>query len=1009
MSYKIKTETKKTLKGKQKFWVEYGFGKKTLPFHNLMRFRIRDILLVSSLYDLYLFEEDGRLYELLRHEYRDLQLSHTPELTRVSTARKALQLIKEEKRFDLIITTLHIEDMEAIRFAEMVRESHFDIPIVLLTHNKRELEHLKTSNKLKVFEKVFMWQGDFRLIIGIVKYLEDKLNIDHDTRIVGVQNIILIEDDVQYYSSFLPLLYTELFNQSHRLISEGVNLTHRYLRMRARPKILLCTTYEEAWSYFKLYKENCLGVISDVDFPRKGVNDPRAGVKFARAVKRELPDIPVLLLSNEESNREEAYKAKCAFILKDSMTLLEELRQFMFEYFSFGDFIFRTQDGKEVGRAHDLTSLQKLLKVVPDESIVYHAQRNHFSNWLKARTEFRLAEYLRPRKVEDYKTITDLRNDLINSIEKYKQLRQRGVITYFDKETFNPERSIARIGGGSLGGKARGLGFLNTLLSDYELENKFEGVEIFVPPAVIIATEVFDQFLDQNHLRRFAIECKDDMEITRRFLKAEHFPTEIISELANFLDVIKTPLAVRSSSLLEDSQYHPFAGIYETYMLPNNNSNPLIRLNELLITIKKVYASTFYQRAKEYVRMTSYRLEEEKMAVIVQKLIGKKHEDRFYPDISGVAKSYNFYPIKPQKPQDGIAGVALGLGKTVVDGGKCVRFCPRYPMDIFQFYSIKESLENAQTEFFALNLNKEVNFEEETHDLLIESYTLDVAEKDGTLNYVGSTYSPENDIIYDGIARSGMRLVTMAPILRHKIFPLPDILNLLLNLGTWGMGTPVEIEFAANLKNSGYPKNEFGIVQLRPIVIQEELDNLKIENVEKSELLCESDQVLGHGVINDIRDIIMVDKKDFQRAKSAETALEISQYNTKLNSENTPYLLIGMGRWGSLDPWLGIPVVWEQISGAKVIIETDFEDMSVQPSQGTHFFHNITSLMVGYFTVHTLNNNSFLDWEWLENIEPVDRKTYTKHLHFKNPLTVKINGRKNHGIIIKPKANENDS
>jgi len=983
-------------------WVEEGFDKKALPFQNLMRFRIRDILLVSSLYDLYLFEEDGRLYELLRHEYRDLQLSHTPEITRVSTAKKAIQLAKEEKRFDLIITTLHIEDMDAIRFAEKVKSSGLNIPIVLLTHNKKELNHLMVSRNIHIFDNVFMWQGDFRIIIAIIKSIEDKLNVDHDTNIVGVQTIILIEDDVQYYSSFLPLIYTELFNQARRLISEGVNLSHKYLRMRARPKILLSNDYETAWKYYKKYKEYCLGIVSDIAFPYKKQIHPKAGIKFAKNIKADQPDLPILLLSNDESNKADAEKVNSSFILKNSPLLLEQLRDFMYEYFSFGDFIFRKADGTEVGRAHDLKSLQEQLKVVPDESIIYHASRNHFSNWLKARTEFRLAHKLRPRKVSDYKDVTELRYDLINSIENYKKQRKKGLITDFDKDNFDPQTGFARVGTGSLGGKARGLGFLNALISDYELDTKFENVRIFVPPGIVVATGVYDSFLELNNLRKFAINCDDDEEITRKFLKAEHFPHEIISSLASFLELIDTPLAVRSSSLLEDSQYHPFAGVYETYMLPNNNSNPLIRLNELLITIKKIYASTFYNRAKEYLKITSYRLEEEKMAVIIQKLVGKKHENRFYPEISGVAKSYNFYPVKPQKSHDGIVGIALGLGKTVVDGGNCLRFCPKYPNDTLQFNTIKDTLDSSQTKFFALKLDGEVDLEVQTHDLLLEEYDLSVAEKDGVLNYVGSTYSIENDIIYDGTSRNGIRVVTFAPILKHKIFPLPEIVNFLLEMSSWGMGTPVEIEFAVNLANRNHPKNDFGVVQVRPIVINEELENLKIDFTEHKKLLCQSDQVLGHGIINDIYDIVYVDQKKFDRSKTREIAQEISQYNSKLNSRNKPYLLIGMGRWGSLDPWLGIPVVWDQISGAKVIVESDFKDMIVKPSQGSHFFHNITSLMIGYFTVSNLNDKSFLDFEWLDSLETKDQKKYCKHFEFHEPLVVKINGRKNKGIIIKP-------
>lgn len=982
-------------------WVEHGYGTRFQGFQNLMRLRIRDILLVSSLYDLYLFEEDGRLYELIRNEYQGLNLSHSPELTRVSSGHDAIALAKEEMRFDLIITTLHIEDMNATSFAKLVKKSGLNIPIVLLAHDNRELEYLLKSPDASVFDKIFIWLGDFRIIIAIIKSLEDKLNVEHDTRLVGVQTVIVIEDSVKYYSSFLPIIYTEMLKQSQRLISEGINLTHQFLRMRARPKILLCSTYEEAWEYFEKYKEYTLGVISDIKFPQNGSMNEKAGIDFAKKVKDEHSDIPILLLSNNTDGQPDAHKVNASFVLKDSPMLLSELRQFMNQYFSFGDFVFRTSDGYEVGRAGDLKSLADTLKIVPEESIRFHAERNHFSNWLKARTEFWLAHQLRPRKVSDYPNVEALRQDLINSLQSYMNLRQRGIITDFTKESFDPETTFARIGGGSLGGKARGLGFVNTLINYYNVRERFNDVQIYVPPAVVLGTDVFDQFVDENNLRKFALNCDDDEEITRMFLEASKFPEDILGELAAFLDVVHTPLAVRSSSLLEDSQYHPFAGVYETYMLPNKHANPLVRLNDLLNTIKRVYASTFYQSAKDYIKITTYRLEEEKMAVIIQKMVGRAHGVRFYPDFSGVAKSYNFYPHPPQKPFDGTVSVALGLGKWVVDGGNTVRFCPKYPNDVIQFHSVKETLDSSQREFFALQLDSSSDFGYATHDMLIGQFTLEIAKEDGTLSFVGSTYSPENDYIKDGLARDGIRVVTFGPILKNRLFPLPEILELLLDMGTWGMGTPVEIEFAVNLFSNGKSR-EFGLLQMRPLVISRETEELNVEDIDQKKLLCHSSQVLGHGKIKDIYDIVFVDYHKFDRARSRDVAKEVTQFNTKLIYENRPYLLIGVGRWGTLDPWLGIPVNWEQIAGAKTIIETSFKDLSVTPSQGSHFFQNITSFMIGYFTINYQQQNHFLDWDWLYLQPPVEEKTFTKHLRLKKPIIIKMNGHRTEGVILKP-------
>lgn len=985
-------------------WVEHGYGNRFQGFQNLMRLRIRDILLVSSLYDLYLFEEDGRLYELIRNEYQGFNLSHSPELTRVSSGSDAIKLAKEENRFDLIITTLHIEDMHAIEFTKRAREEGINIPIVLLAHDNRELKDLMLRRESLAFDKIFIWTGDFRIIIAIVKNLEDRLNVDHDTRMVGVQTIIFIEDNVKYYSSILPIIYTEILKQSQRLISEGINLTHKFLRMRARPKILLCSTYEEAWSYYQEYKEFILGIISDVDFPRGGIQDPHAGLEFAGEVRKELPDLPILLLSDNEENEIEAHKAGTSFVLKNTPMLLTELRQFMIKYFSFGDFIFRTPDGIEIGRADDLRSLEEQLRIVPDESIRYHGERNHFSNWLKARTEFWLAHQLRPRKVNDYPNDEALRQDLIQSLHAYGIIRQRGIITDFQKETFDPGSSFARIGGGSLGGKARGLGFVNTLINDYNVRERFEGIQIYVPPAVVLGTDVFDQFLDENNLRKFALSSTDDKEITRRFLSAERFPEAVLGELAAFLDIIRSPLAVRSSSLLEDSQYHPFAGVYETYMLPNNQANPLVRLNDLLNTVKRVYASTFYQSAKDYIKVTSYRLEEEKMAVIIQKMIGRAHGDRFYPDFAGVAKSYNFYPLPPQTSSDGIVSVGLGLGKWVVDGGNSVRFCSKYPTDLIQFYSAEETLNTTQRGFFALQLDAKSDFGIETHDMLVKQYDLDVAEQDGTLHLVGSIYSPEDDVINDGLSRQGTRLVTFGPVLRHRLFPLPQVVELLTDMGTWGMGTPVEIEFAVNAAGSGDRSKEFGMLQMRPLVLSREAEELTIEELRPEKCICFSDKVLGNGVVKDIHDLVVVDIHTFDRAKSHEVAMEVTQFNEQLLSEKRPYILVGVGRWGTLDPWLGIPIRWDQISGARAIVESSFRDMDVAPSQGSHFFQNITSFMVGYFTVNVKVENSFIDWDWLLGQPPVESKRFTRHIRCAQPIIVKMNGHQNRGIILKPEG-----
>ncbi|MBN2243817.1 MAG: histidine kinase [Acidobacteria bacterium] len=969
-----------------------------------MRHRIRDVLLVSSLYDLYLFEEDGRFDELITEEYRRLNLTHAPDFTRVSSGEEAITLAGEERRFDLILTTLHVEDMQAARLAEEARKAGVTIPIVLLAYDSKELKDVKSRNYGASFDRVFIWKGDFRLIVAIIKHLEDMMNVDHDTRLVGIQSILFIEDNVQYYSTLLPILYTELLNQSQRLLTEGINLSHKSLRTSARPKIILCQNYEEAWRYYETYREHLLGVISDINFPRDGQPDDGAGIQFAKTVRARNPELPVMLQSLTDDYRKEARDLGLIFVRKDAPDLTLRLRKFMTEYFSFGDFIFRTPDGYEVGRASDLRSLKEQLEYVPEESVKYHAERNHFSNWLKARAEFWLAHKVRPRKVTDFPSLAELRQDLLKSFGAYSRLQQRGLITEFDKETFDPETSFARIGGGSLGGKARGLGFVNMLISNYDVRERFDGVRISVPSAVVLGTEIFDRFLDENNFRKFALESEDDAELTRKFIESGIFPQDLLGQLAAFLGLIRTPLAVRSSSMLEDSQYHPFAGVYQTFMIPNNNPDLFVRLGQLVTAIKRVYASTFYRSARDYFKVTDYELEEEKMSVIIQKMVGTPHGTRFYPDFSGVVKSYNFYPVAPQTPTDGIASVALGLGKTIVDGGITVRFCPKFPQHLIRSYSGPEVLRNNQSQFFALDLYAPPTGPAETSDMLVKSFNLEAAEEDGTLRHVASTYSPENDALYDGTSRQGIRVVTFAPILRNKTLPLPNILELLMDMGGWGMGAPVEMEFACTMSAPEGETKNFSLLQLRPMGLHRETEQTDLGDFAQADLVCRSDQVLGHGITDNIRDIVAVDADRFERAKSRDAAHEVAQFNEKLLSLKRPYLLVGVGRWGSLDPWLGIPVKWDQISGAKIIIEAGFRDMEVDPSQGSHFFHNITSFRVSYFTVNSMTQNGFVDWEWLRARPAEEEKRYVRHIRLAKPVTARINGHHNRGVILKPEA-----
>ncbi|MBN1782360.1 histidine kinase [bacterium] len=966
-----------------------------------MRIRIRDILLVSSLYDLYVFEEDGRLYELIRSQYESMNLTHSPELSRVANGMEAIEVVKEEKRFDLIIATLHIEDMRSATFAKKIKELGLDIPVVLLAFDNKELSDMLMHHEASYFDQIFIWQGDFRLLLAIIKYLEDRMNVDHDTHMVGVQSLLVIEDNIRFYSRFLPEIYLETMRQSRRMISEGINLSHKRLRQRARPKILLCKDYEEAWSYYEKYQDTILGVLSDIDFPKEGKPNPESGFLFMEQVRKDHPDIPFLLFSTVESHLEKARAAGASFIYKKGPDLLDNLRRFMTENLNFGDFIFRTPDGLEVGRAEDLFSLEQKLHTIPEESIRFHAERNHFSNWLKARTEFWLAHELRPRKVSDFSSMKEMRDDLIASLADYRKLRQRGIITEFSKESFDPFSSISKIGGGSMGGKARGLSFVNILINNYNVQDRFEGVRIYIPPAIVIGTDIFDQFLEENRLKDFALNAAEDRQIEEKFIRAKRFPEEILGELAAFLDLVDAPLAVRSSSLLEDSHNHPFAGVYKTYMLPNTDPDPMVRLTELMVAIKRVYASTYFQTAKDYIKATSYHLREEKMAVIIQKMIGASYDRRYYPNFSGVARSYNYYPIPPQKFTDGIVFLALGLGKFVVEGGPSVRFYPRDPYLKDQFSSVKNTLRYSQSEFYALDLTEKASSTKDGDDAFVKSYALKEAEQDGTLHHVGSTYVPEMDSIVDGISRDGYRVVSFAPILRSGLFPVGQILDLMMDMGSWGMGTPVEIEFAVNLSVPEDHPREFALLQMRPMVLNRELEVLDMGEFDKENLICYTRQVLGNGEIENIYDLIFVDRDCFDRGKSREAAHEIRLLNQRMLNEERKYILIGVGRWGSLDPWLGIPVNWSDISNARTIVEADFKDFTVMPSQGSHFFQNLNSFLVGYFTIRA-TQESFVDWDWLMKQECLEANKYTRLLRFDKPMVVKMSGHQNIGIILKP-------
>jgi len=998
------SETEAALDAAQAFDAEDAFE----GFERLMPFRVQDILLVSNLYDSFILREDGRLNELLIGESRELNLQQIPGITHVSSCSQALELARSQPRFNLIVTNLAVGEMNAAQLAREVQKLGRDIPVVVLAYDYREVKSFIARNPLTEIDRIFLWQGNARILIAIVKYVEDKRNVGNDAKILGVPVLLVVEDNIRYYSSILPVVYTELISQSRRVIREGINVAHKLVRQRARPKILLASDYEDAARQAMEYRENLLAVVSDVQFPRDGAPDENAGFELAHMIRQSVPDVPIVLHSSHTEYRARAYEEGFAFLQKRSPTFLRDFRRLLTQQCSFGDFIFRLPDGTEVARASDMNALEAQLHTVPAESLSYHSQRNHFSRWLTARTEFAVAQKLRPRKVSDFADLEALRQDLIHSINEYRREQSEFLIGDFNAATFKTgDAFFLRIGAGSLGGKARGLAFVRHLLYKRGFSRRFAGVKVSVPPALVLSTDVFDRFLAENNLLDFAIHSKDDAEIQRRFLAAP-LPAFLRHDLLAFLTEVTWPLAVRSSSLLEDSQYQPFTGVYETFMLGNHQPDLQVRLTRLTEAIQRIYASTFCQHAKAYVRATPYRTEEEKMAVILQQVVGRMHGERFYPDFSGVVRSHNFYPVPPMAPEDGIAAVALGMGREVVEGGKCLSFCPRYPRNLVQFSSVKDILSNSQSEFWALEMNhaKQAGAEADGGDGLTAlreaRFPLQAAEADGTLQAVASTYNRDNDAVYDGISRGGARIVTFAPVLKHEVFPLAPILQQLAEVGENALGQPVEIEFAASLPHQQGALADFGFLQIRPLVLSREGEELRIGDVDSADLVCRSGMVLGNGRIQNLCDVVVVDFHRFERARSQEVAEAVADFNTKLALENRPYLLIGVGRWGSNDPWLGIPVEWDEISGARVIVEAGFRDFRVVPSQGSHFFQNLMAFQVGYFTVNPDAGEGSVDWAWLSVQPAEEERGCVRHLRFPDPLLVVMNGRAREGMIFKP-------
>ena len=982
------------------------FEKESAQFDALMPFKVKEILLVSSLYDMHILREDGQLASTVLSEYAELRLSGAPKIKRVDTGRDALEALKHNK-FGLIIVFRSLSDIDPVEFCQQARLLCTGIPVVLLAFHYKELEAIRDKGGDKAFDKTFFWNGESNIFLAIIKYVEDSLNVEADTALIGVRVIILVENSVRFYSAFLPLIYAEILRQTSDVMLESINSANRLLRMRARPKILLAENYEEALALFKKYKKYLLGVISDVQFSRGGKNDESAGIHLVAAIRREASDLPVLLQSSDDAMAARAEAQNASFLNKKSPRLLNELSNFIKENFGFGDFIFRLPDGTEFDRARSFRELEKCVEQVDIRSLLFHAEKNHFSIWLMARTEFDLAARLRARNVSEFNDPVEVRTYLVKTLKDFRHERQRGKVTDFSRSKYDGQAEFIRIGEGSLGGKGRGLAFASNLINRYPVYSAFSGINISVPPSAVIGTGAFDQFMENNKLTEFALGDHSDEEIVAAFANAT-MPWELVEDLRAYLAVADYPLAVRSSSLLEDSHYQPFAGIFETHFLPNNHVLLQTRVERLIAAIKLVYASVYCRNSRHYIEATGNRSEEEKMALVLQKIVGKERDGYFYPMISGTARSYNFYSVGRIKPEEGIAYTALGLGKTIMEGENCLFFSPANPQVLPQFSNPQDFLRNTQREFFAVDMHDPSVFPEQGGEKGLIKLNISAAEKHGVLKYLGSTYSADNDRIYPGVGRKGTRLITFDPILKSRIFPLDEILQYLLELGSSAMNVPVEIEFAVEINPGPDKANEFWFLQIRPMMVESSVEDISVYDGENHQILCKSDQALSNGRIDDVRDIVFVRSDNFDRANMVHMADHIGRFNQAFSNEKKPYMLVGPGRWGTADRWLGIPTKWDQISSARVIVEAAYGDFVVEPSFGTHFFQNLITFQIGYLTINTTNEYNFFDWDWLNSIKPVSETEYVRHVRLEHPLNILIDGRSGKAVVFKPNGADKD-
>ena len=972
-------------------------------FERLMQHRIRKVLLVCSSYDAFMLEEDGRIDEQIFNEYTSLNLRGVPEFTHVDTAQDALNVLENEP-IDLVIEMLSIRDSNSFDLAHEIKKLYPGIPIVVLTHFSREVSLRLKNEDLSAIDYVFSWLGDAELLVAIIKLVEDRLNLETDTPL-GVQSILLIEDSVRYTSLYLPLLYKVIFTQSGELFKEGLNAHQRTMRMRGRPKVILANNFQAAHSMYNMYKNSLLGIISDVKYKQslQSKIKEELGLNLCNTVRAEFPEMPILLQSSDERYKEVADSLCVGFIHKYSPGLQKEIQKYVLDNFAFGEFIFRNPDNlSEVERANDLDSLQKALNTIPDKVLLYHVTRNDISKWLNARGLFILGSIFKPKTKEDFNSAQAIRQYLINSISDYRARKGHGVIAQFNKDKYNNYIRFSRVGEGSIGGKARGLAFADAILKQYNMEDKWPGIKVQIPRTVVISTDCFDEFMNYNKLLEWVLyENPNDETILERFMESE-LPQSLTDDLKTFISGISGPVAVRSSSMLEDSYLQPFAGIYATFMVPFIKT-PAEMTTSICKVIKNIYASVYFSESRAYMRTTSNSPEDEKMAIILQQVCGSLYKKHFYPACSGVARSINHYPAGREKASDGIAFIGFGLGKYIVEGGKGIRFSPRYPKHLLQLSNPQTALRETQKYYYALDITKP--FTPSVNDDNLIRLSVADAEEDGSLKWVASTYNFETQTLRDGTFSSGKRVITFSNVLIHNSFPLADITRELLVIGKREMGNEVEIEFAVQLNKTQGNHQIFHLLQIRPIPQEDNSVKINLDNISQSKILAMSGSALGNGKISGICDCIYIKPDTFSISDSYKMAEQISAINALMLKENRNYILIGPGRWGSSDPSLGIPVKWSQISETRLIIETAIPGRDINPSQGSHFFQNLASFKIGYFTISD-GAEDFIDNEFLNNAQILSSKGNLTHIRFDNPVSILINGKSSKGIILKPENRE---